>query len=105
MDIYPTLVDLMGYNKKIRSWGRSLVSDKNEDYLIVNSSGVEQFIIGNYIYLFDGKDFTGIYNLEDLGYADNLIGKIDSPQIKMGQLKARAWYQDYMNRVINRKLQ
>ena len=104
MDIYPTLADLMGYNRKIRSWGRSLVSDKKEDYLIVNSSGVEQFIIGNYIYLFDGKNFTGIYKLDDLGYENNPLGKINTPEIKLGELKAKAWYQDYMNRVINRKL-
>ncbi|MGZ5197096.1 MAG: LTA synthase family protein [Kaistella sp.] len=104
MDVYPTLVDLMGYNKKIRSWGRSLVSQQHEDYLIVNSSGVEQFMIGNYIYLFDGKDFTGIYDIKDLGYEKNLLGKINTPEIKVGQLKAKAWYQDYMNRVINRKL-
>ncbi|MBH1960278.1 MAG: LTA synthase family protein [Flavobacteriia bacterium] len=105
MDIYPTLADLMGYNRKIRSWGRSLVSDKKEDYLIVNSSGVEQFMIGNYIYLFDGKNFTGIYALQDLGYENNLLGKINTPEITLGELKAKAWYQDYMDRVINRKLQ
>ena len=105
MDIYPTLADLMGYNRKIRSWGRSLVSDKKEDYLIVNSSGVEQFMIGNYIYLFDGRNFTGIYALQDLGYENNLLGKISTPEITLGELKAKAWYQDYMDRVINRKLQ
>ncbi|MBF8456805.1 LTA synthase family protein [Kaistella sp. G5-32] len=104
IDIYPTLADLMGYNKKIRSWGRSLVSDKNEESIIVNSSGVEQFIIGNYIYLFDGKDFTGIYDFKDLGYQNNLLGKVNTPEIKLGELKAKAWYQDYMDRVINRKL-
>lgn len=104
MDIYPTLADLMGYNKKFRSWGRSLVSDKKEDYIIVNSSGVEQFIIGNYIYLFDGKDFTGIYEKTDLGYERNLLGKINTQEIQFGKLKSKAWYQDYMNRVINRKL-
>lgn len=104
MDIYPTLVDLMGYNKKIRSWGRSLVSAKKEDYLIVNSSGVEQFMIGNYIYLFDGKDFTGIYDIKDLGYEKNLLGKVKSPETDLGMLKSKAWYQDYMDRVINRKL-
>ena len=103
-DIYPTLADLMGYNKKIRSWGRSLVSDVNEDYLIVNSSGVEQFMIGNYIYLFDGKDFTGIYDIKDLGFENNLLGKINTPEIKSGEMKSKAWYQDYMDRVINRKL-
>lgn len=104
MDIYPTLADLMGYNKKIRSWGRSLVSDKKEDYLIVNSSGVEQFLIGNYIYLFDGKDFTGIYDIKDLGFEKNLLGKVKNPEVTLGEMKSKAWYQDYMNRVINRKL-
>ena len=104
MDIYPTLADLMGYNKKIRSWGRSLVSAKKEDYLIVNSSGVEQFMIGNYIYLFDGKDFIGIYDIKDLGYEKNLLGKVKSPETDLGMLKSKAWYQDYMDRVINRKL-
>lgn len=104
MDIYPTLADLMGYNRKIRSWGRSLVPDRKEDYLIVNSSGVEQFMIGNYIYLFDGKDFTGIYDIKDLGYEKNLLGKVKTPEVALGELKSKAWYQDYMNRVINRKL-
>ena len=104
MDIYPTLVDLMGYNKKIRSWGRSLVSDKKEDYIIVNSSGIEQFMIGNYIYIFDGKNVSGLYHINDLGLEKNLIGTISSPEIKLGELKVKAWYQDYMNRVINRKL-
>ena len=104
MDIYPTLADLMGYNKKIRSWGKSLVSNKQEESIIVNSSGVEQFIIGNYIYLFDGKDFTGIYDFKDLGYENNLLGKVNTPEITLGKLKSKAWYQDYMDRVINRKL-
>ncbi|AYO58066.1 sulfatase [Chryseobacterium sp. 6424] len=104
MDIYPTLADLMGYNKKIRSWGRSLVTPTPEDYLIVNSSGLEQFIIGDYIHLFDGKSFTGLYDKQDLGFEDNLIGKINNAEVKQGQMKAKAWYQDYMDRVINRKL-
>lgn len=104
MDVYPTLVDLMGYNKQIRSWGRSLVSDKKEDYIIVNSSGVEQFIIGQYIYLFNGSEFNGIYSINDLGFENNLLVKLNTPEIQRGQKMSKAWYQDYMNRVINRKL-
>ncbi|QDP84400.1 sulfatase-like hydrolase/transferase [Chryseobacterium sp. SNU WT5] len=105
MDIYPTLADLMGYNKKIRSWGRSLVSDKKEDYMIVNSDSInEQFIIGNYIYLFNGKDITGIYDILDKSLEKNLIGKLNSSEVEKGMLKCKAWYQDYMNRVINRML-
>lgn len=105
MDIYPTLADLMGYNKPIRSWGRSLVSD-DKTSIIVNSDSIqEQFIIGNYIYLFDGKNITGIFDVKDKGLETNLIGKIKNPQISKGMLLCKAWYQDYMDRVINRKLQ
>ncbi|MGA9211429.1 LTA synthase family protein [Kaistella sp.] len=105
IDIYPTLADLMGYNKKIRSWGRSLVSDKKEDYIIVNSDSInEQFMIGNYIYLFNGKEVTGVYNIADKGLVKNLIDKVKNPEIERGILLSKAWYQDYMNRVINRKL-
>lgn len=104
MDIYPTLADLIGYNKKIRSWGRSLVSaDKN--YLIVNSDSIqEQFMIGNYIYLFDGNEVNGIFNMQDKGLENNLINKVRNPEIERGILLCKAWYQDYMNRVIQRKL-
>ena len=105
MDIYPTLADLIGYNKKIRSWGRSLVSDKKEDVMIVNSDAInEQMIIGNYIYIFSGKEVTGIYDKTDLGLMKNLFSKNLNPEQKLGILKTEAWYQDYMDRVINRKL-
>lgn len=105
IDIYPSLADLIGYNKKIRSWGRSLLSEKQYQPLIVNSDGSsEQFIYGNFIYRFDGKDITGIYFKEDLGFENNQIDKLKTPETEKGKLVAKAWYQDYMNRVINRKL-
>ncbi|WP_336958209.1 LTA synthase family protein [Chryseobacterium contaminans] len=105
IDIYPTLADLIGYNKPIRSWGRSLVSDKKYPGIVVNSDGNnEQFIIGNYIYRFDGKDIVGIYDKTDLGLEKNLIGQINTPEVEQGKQTAKAWYQDYMDRVINRKL-
>ncbi len=105
IDIYPTLADLIGYNKPIRSWGRSLVSDKKYPGIIVNSDGNnEQFIIGNYIYRFDGKDIVGVYDKTDLALEKNLIGKLKTPEVEQGKQTAKAWYQDYMDRVINRKL-
>lgn len=105
IDIYPTLADLIGYNKKIRSWGRSLVSNQDKDYMIIHSDAInEQMIIGNYIYIFDGKSVTGIYDKSDLALSKNLISKNLNPEQKLGIEKTKAWYQDYMDRVINRKL-
>ncbi|PKF74233.1 LTA synthase family protein [Chryseobacterium sp. PMSZPI] len=104
-DIYPTLADLIGYNKPIRSWGKSLVSDKNYTSIIANSDGnTEQFIIGNYMYRFDGKEIIGVYDKSDLNLEKNLIGQLKTPEVEKGKQIAKAWYQDYMDRVINRKL-
>ena len=105
MDIYPTLADLMGYNKKIRSWGRSLVSAKQYPHLIVNSDSInEQMIIGNYIYRFNGNEAVGVYAQSDLNMEKNLLGKENNSEIEKGIKLCKAWYQDYMDRVINRKL-
>lgn len=105
IDIYPTLADLIGYNKPIRSWGRSLVSDKKYPFIVVNSDGsTEQFMIGNYIYRFDGKEVIGVYDQADLGLEKNLINQLKTPEVEKGKQTAKAWYQDYMHRVINRKL-
>ncbi|AZA90750.1 Lipoteichoic acid synthase [Chryseobacterium nakagawai] len=105
IDIYPTLADLIGYNKPIRSWGRSLVSDKKYPSIMINSDGNnEQFMIGNYIYRFDGKEIVGVYNKSDLALEKNLIDQLKTPEVEQGKQTAKAWYQDYMDRVINRKL-
>ncbi|MEC5172037.1 LTA synthase family protein [Chryseobacterium nepalense] len=106
IDIYPTLADLIGYNKKIRSWGRSLVNENQETPIIANSDGaVEQFIIGNYIYRFDGKEIVGVFEKTDLGLEKNLLDHLkNKSEVQKGMLIAKAWYQDYMDRVINRKL-
>jgi phosphoglycerol transferase MdoB-like AlkP superfamily enzyme len=105
IDIYPTLADLIGYNKKIRSWGRSLVSENRYPAMIINSdSASEQFIIGNYIYRFNGENVTEIYDKNDLGFEKNLINTVKNAETERGIMLAKAWYQDYMYRVINRKL-
>jgi hypothetical protein len=45
-----------------------------------------------------------IYHKSDLGLENDIKGKENNPEIQKGILLCKAWYQDYMNRVINRKL-
>lgn len=61
-------------------------------------------MIGNYIYRFDGKEIIGVYDQSDLSMEKNLIGQLKTPEVEQGKQTAKAWYQDYMDRVINRKL-
>ena len=60
---------------------------------------------GNYLYVIDedGK-VNGIYRGGDGALKDNLLGKDDNLEIQKGIKDLRGFMQDYMDRIINRKL-
>lgn len=104
IDLYPTILDLMGYNKPFRSWGRSLVGDTNvAPFVIRYSSNLYQFMSGNYICTFDGNKVIGFYAKNDKDLKYNLIAKRNS-EMNQIELKCKAYLQDYMARVIDKKL-
>jgi hypothetical protein len=71
----------------------------------VNSDAVNnQVISGNFIYRFNGKEVEGVYDITDLNMDRNLKGKVTGSEVSQGEKLTKAWYQDYMDRVINRKL-
>lgn len=104
IDLYPTILDLMGYNKPFRSWGRSLVGDKKiQPFVIRYSSNLYQFMSGNYICTFDGKKVVGFYDKKDKDLKNNLISKRNA-EMDLIELKCKAYLQDYMARVMDKKL-
>lgn len=106
IDVYPSVVDLIGYKKPFRSWGRSLFADKGETpRAFVSDAHLYQMIQGNYIYIMDEEgNVKGIYGSEDQGLTNNLLGKENNAEIEKGIKDLRAFMQDYMDRIINRKL-
>lgn len=105
IDIYPTLTQLIGYNKPIRSWGRSLVANfKDETPRVINSPGnVYQFMQGNHIYVFDGSNFSGVYEIKDKTMTNNLKD-LKNDEIETGMNDCKAFIQDYVYRITQRKL-
>ncbi|CEN44004.1 Putative phosphatidylglycerol-membrane-oligosaccharide glycerophosphotransferase (fragment) [Capnocytophaga canimorsus] len=105
IDIYPTLADLIGYNQPIRSWGRSLFSDKESPRAYISNAQFYQLMQGNYIYVMnpEGK-LNGVYKVEDEALKENLLGKENNTEIEKGTQDLRAFMQDYMHRIIQQKL-
>ena len=104
IDIYPTLLDMIGYKKPFRSWGRSLINDKQvAPFAIKYGSNMYQFMSGNYICTFDGKKAIGFYAKDDKGMEHNLISK-RNPEMDSLELRCKAFVQDYMERVIDKRL-
>ncbi len=103
IDIYPTVLNYMGYNQPFRSWGRSLLSDKETPFVWNYVSNQYMFTRGNYIVLFDGKQAIGFYDVNDKGLTKNLISQRNA---EMDQIETacKAYLQDYFYRIMERKL-
>lgn len=104
IDIYPTLLDMIGYKKPFRSWGRSLVGEKDvQPFVMRYSANMFQFMGEHYICTFDGKKADGFYARSDRAMLHNLI-KQRNPEMDILELRCKAFLQDYMERIIDKKL-
>ncbi|CAM3691821.1 phosphoglycerol transferase [Flavobacterium saliperosum S13] len=104
IDIYPTILDMVGYDKPFRSWGRSLVGDtKVKPYAINFNGNLYQFQRGNYICTFDGKQVVGYYDSNDKALERNLISKPNKEMLETGEA-CKAIIQDYFEKIIDQKL-
>ncbi len=104
IDIYPTVLDLIGYDKPFRSWGRSLINDTITKPFVINYGANEYtYQEGNYICRFNGREVTGFYDIKDKGLENNLI-KQKNKEMEAIELKCKAFIQDYFERIIDKKL-
>ena len=103
MDIFPSIVDLVGYEKPINSWGRSLFSNSGKPFSIHFSGTVYHFITEKYILVFDGDSVIGIYDREDQWLTNNLKEN-SNINFSNEEKYLKAFMQDYMNRIIEKKL-
>ncbi len=104
IDIYPTILDIIGYPKPFRSWGRSLVDKDSQTPFVINSTGeITQFMKGNYICTFDGQKAIGFFDKKDKALSKNLIINRNAEMNEI-ELHCKAFIQDYMNRIIDKKM-
>ena len=104
IDIYPTLLDMIGYEKPFRSWGRSLISNDNiKPFVMRYSSDNYQMMSGHYICVFDGEKAIGFYDKNDKALEKNLISKRNQ-EMNLLEKRCKAFLQDYMQRIIDKKL-
>ncbi len=105
LDIYPTVAELVGYKKPFRSWGRSLLSGKNEPPFTINYFGGGAYLSmdENFICIYDGNKAIGFYNLSDLNLEENLIQNKNQNMLRL-EKKTGLFLQDYFNRIIDNKM-
>lgn len=104
IDIYPTLIDMIGYRQPFRSWGRSLIAKDGVEPFTINYN-VSQYHLqrGNYICTFDGKRATGFYDINDKSLENNLIAN-KTPEMEATEKACKAFLEDYFERIVDKKL-
>jgi len=103
IDIYPTILDMIGYKDPFRSWGSSLLDKNHKDFVFNYNSGVYYYAEGKYICTFDGKKAIGFYAASDRKLTKNLI-QFRNKEMNNLETSCKAFLQDYYNRIIDKKL-
>lgn len=73
IDIYPTILDYLGYEKPFRSFGNSLYDQNAERFVVFFAGNFYILIQNDLIFAFDGAKIIGVYNLKDVNLSNNLI--------------------------------
>ena len=103
IDIMPTVLGYLGYEKPYVAFGCDLFHTPSEDTWAVNYlNGIYQYVKGDYLIQFDGKEVKGVYRFkEDKLLENNLAGQTDC-LVWVDELKAII--QSYMTRMNNNQL-
>ena len=76
IDILPTLMGMLGYQKPYFAFGIDLLNTPAEETWAVNYlNGIYQYVKNGHVLQFDGKQTVGLYALTDSLMKNNLIGK------------------------------
>ena len=74
IDIYPTLMSIVGYDKPFRSWGRSLITDSlQKPYVVTHTGSNLLFIRDSLIYVKNDLKPIGLYHISDKGLTKNVM--------------------------------
>ena len=103
IDILPTIMGMLNYQKTYFGFGIDLLNTPAEDTWAVNYlNGIYQYVKHEYVLQFDGQQSKGIYALTDSLMKHNLLGKL--PQQKQMERELKAIVQQYMERMVNNQL-
>ena len=106
IDIVPTVLDYVGYDRPFIAFGKSLISTPADESFAVNyANETYRYYKGDHILLYNGGNDTplSMFNLRnDILMKENILGKNDVQDEMIREL--RAIIQQYMSRMIENRL-
>ncbi|NGM61195.1 LTA synthase family protein [Sphingobacterium sp. SGG-5] len=104
IDIMPTVLNYLGYDKPYFSFGFDAFNTAQENFLVNNIGGSFNFYRGDYFMTYDGEKPTSLFNLrKDKGVKENLLDQDKAMQDTLVSYM-RAFIQQYNYRMIHNEL-
>ena len=106
VDIMPTILDYLNYDKPFFSFGESLFATKSSGFAVNYRNGVFQFIQDGYALQFNGNKSIALYNyLQDETLQDNLLhNKNEKNRLNEMEKACKSFVQVHINSLIQNKM-
>ena len=104
IDIMPSVLGYLHYDQPYVGYGRNVFGHQREPFAYQYKDNAYQLIMGDYLYLFDGKKGIALYRFKtDKLLKSNLIA--DHPDVaKAMEQKVKAVIQQYNNRLVEDRM-
>nr|WP_319399162.1 sulfatase-like hydrolase/transferase [uncultured Carboxylicivirga sp.] len=99
IDIMPSVLSYIGYNKPFVSFGNNIFDNKVQRYAIGYRSGTYQFLENDTIIHFDGNKLKAVYDIADDRMMTNNI--VDQVNVNDIERDCKGFLQQYSNRMID----
>lgn len=104
IDIMPTILNYLGYDKPYFAFGKDLLDDKEDNISINYIGNAFQLIWDNWVIQYNTYNTVGLFDrISDPLLKNNLDGKNDTIQIRM-ERKVKAVIQQHNNRMIDNRM-
>lgn len=104
LDIMPTVLSYLNYNKPYFSFGKNMLAPSGADDYAMNYNGVYQWFDGDHMIQFDGEKTVAMYNYDtDKLLQQDLKDQLPEKRQQM-ERKLKAFIQQYNNRMIDNNL-
>ena len=106
IDIMPTVLNYLGYDKPYVAFGQDLLNTKDEDtWAVTNNNGLYHYVKGDYVLLFtESGQAKALYNYKKDWYLKkNLLGTTGEVEQQM-ERELKALVQSYMERMTEDRL-
>lgn len=104
IDIMPTLLNYLGYQKEYFAFGKDLFNTDSTGFAVNYIGNSFQLIHREWILQFDMEKTTGLYHLKnDVLMQNNLAGKNLPEQVKL-EKKIKAFIQQYNGRMVHNQM-